>query len=98
MIPAPTLELRAAPGKPAGGSHALASAVLCTLSLLTLLAIVASSASMFAEGSSLVFNPVRPFVRLDRFANFAIALVAIGSALSCLLSYYYLRELKIDYG
>jgi len=121
MIPAPTLELRAAlpliliaagafavllaelalkppAGQASKGNPALASAVLCTLSLLTLGAIVASSAGMFAEGSSLVFNPVRPFVRLDRFANFAIALVALGSALSCLLSYYYLRELKIDHG
>jgi NADH-quinone oxidoreductase subunit N len=79
-------------------SPAIASAVLCTLSVLTLAAIVASSAGMYAEGSSLTFNVVRPFVRLDRFANFAIALVALGSLLSCLLSYYYLRELKIDHG
>jgi NADH-quinone oxidoreductase subunit N len=83
---------------PAGGSSARSSAVLCSLSLLTLLAIVASSAGMFAEGSSLVFNEARPFVRLDKFANFAIGVVALASALSCLLSYYYLRELKIDHG
>jgi NADH-quinone oxidoreductase subunit N len=121
MIPAPTLELRAALPlilvslgafavllaeillKPRAGtaparSPAFASAVLCTLSVLTLAAIVMSSAGMFAEGSSLTFNLARPFVRLDRFANFAIALVALGSLLSCLLSYYYLRELKIDHG
>ena len=53
---------------------------------------------MFAEGTSLAFHPTRAFVRLDRFANFAIAVVALGSLLSCLLSYYYLRELKIDHG
>ena len=117
MIPAPTLELRAALPlilislgafavllaelllKQRGAkSPAFASAVLCTLSLLTLFVVGASAASMFVEGSSVAFNVVRPFVRLDRFANFAIALVALGSALSCLLSYYYLRELKIDHG
>ncbi len=74
------------------------SAVLCAISVVTLGAIVASSAAAFAEGGSVVFNPERPFVRLDRFANFAIALVAFGSLLSCLLSYYYLRELRIQYG
>jgi len=121
VIPAPTLELRAALPlilislgvfavllaeillKPRAAlasarSPAFASAVLCTLSVLTLAAIVVSSAGMFAEGSSLTFNLARPFVRLDRFANFSIALVALGSLLSCLLSYYYLRELKIDHG
>jgi NADH-quinone oxidoreductase subunit N len=75
-----------------------ASAVLCSISVLTLGAIVASSAAAFAEGSSFVFNEERPFVRLDRFANFAIAVVASGSLLSCLLSYYYLRELRIQHG
>jgi NADH-quinone oxidoreductase subunit N len=121
MIPAPTLELRAAlplilvslgafavllaeillkprAAKAPTRSPAFASAVLCTLSVLTLAAIVMSSAGMFAEGSSLTFNLAQPFVRLDRFANFSIALVALGSLLSCLLSYYYLRELKIDHG
>jgi len=117
MIPAPTLELRAALPlilvsvgafavmlaelflkKRETKSPAFASAVLCTLALLTLGAITLSSAGMFVEGGSLVFNPARPFVRLDRFANFAIAMVAVGALLSCLLSYYYLRELKIDHG
>ena len=79
-------------------SPAFASAVLCTLSLLTLGAIIASSAGMFVEGSSVAFGADRAFIRLDRFANFAIALVSLGSALSCLLSYYYLRQLEIDHG
>jgi NADH-quinone oxidoreductase subunit N len=85
-------------GDAKAGSPAFASAVLCTLSVLTLAAIIASSAGMFAEGGSLAFHATHPFVRLDRFANFAIATVALGSLLSCLLSYYYLRELKIDHG
>jgi NADH-quinone oxidoreductase subunit N len=90
--------LRSSEAKAQGRSPAFASAVLCTISVLTLAAIVASSAGMFAEGTSLDFHATRPFVRLDRFANFAIAVVALGSLLSCLLSYYYLRELKIDHG
>jgi NADH-quinone oxidoreductase subunit N len=92
-------ELCLAPrGKGAAGSPARASAVLCGLSVATLALIIASSAGMFVDGGSLAFHPTRPFVRLDRFANFAIATVSLGSLLSCLLSYYYLRELKIDYG
>jgi NADH-quinone oxidoreductase subunit N len=85
-------------GKEPAGSPARTSAVLCGLSVVTLAAIVASSAGMFVEGGSLAFHPTHPFVRLDRFANFAIAVVSLGSLLSCLLSYYYLRELKIDHG
>jgi NADH-quinone oxidoreductase subunit N len=92
------LALRRADAKAAGRSPAFASAVLCTLSVVTLAAVIASSAGMFAEGSSLAFHATRSFVRLDRFANFAIASVALGALLSCLLSYYYLRELRIDHG
>src|SRR5262249_52007610 len=87
------LKRRGAPRNPA-----FASAVLCAIALLTLFAIVTSSAGMFLEGGSLVVDAARPFVRLDRFSNFAIGMVALGSLLSCLLSYYYLRELKIDHG
>jgi NADH-quinone oxidoreductase subunit N len=90
--------LKAPAGRAPARSPAFVSAVLCALSLATLVAIAASSAAMFVEGSSLAFHATRPFVRLDRFANFAIAVVALGSLLSCLLSYYYLRELKIDHG
>jgi len=85
------------PGDPAR-RPGFVSVVLCALSLLTLTAIVASSAGAFVEGGSVGFGAGRPFVRLDRFANFAIALVALGSLLSCLLSYQYLRELRIQYG
>jgi NADH-quinone oxidoreductase subunit N len=37
-------------------------------------------------------------IRLDRLASFAIGLVALGSALSCLLSVVYLRVLRIEHG
>jgi NADH-quinone oxidoreductase subunit N len=84
--------------KKRGEKSAVASAVLCGLSIATLAAIMASSAGMFAEGGSVAFHATHPFVRLDRFANFAIAVVSLGSLLSCLLSYYFLRELKIDHG
>ena len=106
MIPAPTLELRAALPlilislgsfavlvadlllrRRGQRSPAFVSAVLCTLSLLTLFVVASSASAMFVEGGSVAFNAARPFVRLDRFANFSIAVVALGSALSCLLSY-----------
>jgi NADH-quinone oxidoreductase subunit N len=52
----------------------------------------------FLAGTSVVFDPASPLVRLDRFANFVIALVAFASLLSCLLSVGYLSELRIQHG
>jgi NADH-quinone oxidoreductase subunit N len=52
----------------------------------------------FGAGEISVFPSTRPMIRLDRFASFAIALVALGSALSCLLSVVYLRVLRIEHG
>jgi NADH-quinone oxidoreductase subunit N len=92
------LFLKARDAEDPARNPAFVNVVLCGISVVTLAAIVASSAGAFAEGTSFVFNEARPFVRLDRFANFGIGLVALGSLLSCLLSYYYLRELRIQYG
>lgn len=61
------------------------------------LALLASWQS-FLAGSSEVFNPANPLVRLDRFANFSIALIVVGALLSCLLSIGYLAELRIQHG
>jgi len=77
--------------------HWLGSALALVSALFLGLAVLVTFQS-FLVGSSLVFNPDNPLVRLDRFANFAIALVAIGSLLSCLLSVGYLSELKIHHG
>jgi len=52
----------------------------------------------FGEGTSLVFNPSHPMLRLDPFARFATALVCAASALACLLSKDYLVELRINHG
>ena len=92
------LFLRGREGDDSGRNPAFVSVVLCAISVATLAVIIGSSAGAFVEGSSFVFNEARPFVRLDRFANFAIAVVALGSLLSCLLSYQYMRELRIQYG
>jgi NADH-quinone oxidoreductase subunit N len=66
-------------------------------SLFLALAVLATWQS-FLAGSSVVFNPENPLVRLDRFANFVIALLAFASLLSCLLSVGYLSELRIQHG
>jgi NADH-quinone oxidoreductase subunit N len=52
----------------------------------------------FAAGEVSVFPASRPMIRLDPLAGFAIGLVALGSALSCLLSVVYLRVLRIEHG
>jgi NADH-quinone oxidoreductase subunit N len=52
----------------------------------------------FLAGTSVVFDPANPLVRLDRFANFATALLAVASLLSCLVSVGYLSELRIQHG
>ncbi len=52
----------------------------------------------FLVGDAAVFNPDQPMVRLDRLASFSIALVVVGSLLSCLLSVGYLAELRINHG
>ncbi len=52
----------------------------------------------FVVGSAQVFNPSHPMVRLDRLASFSIALIALGSLLSCWLSVGYLAELRINHG
>jgi len=75
----------------------LGTTVALTASAFLGLATLATWQS-FLAGTSVVFDPASPLVRLDRFANFAIALVAFASLLSCLLSVGYLSELRIQHG
>lgn len=74
-----------------GSALALVSAVCLGLAALV-------TWQSFLVGSSVVFNPENPLVRLDRFANFAIALIAVATLLACLLSVAYLSELRIQHG
>jgi NADH-quinone oxidoreductase subunit N len=74
-----------------GSALALVSALFLGLALL-------AASQAFLAGSVEVFNPANPLVRLDRFANFVIALVCVASLLSCLLSVGYLSELRIQHG
>lgn len=74
-----------------GSALALVSAVFLGLAALV-------TWQAFLGGDSVVFNPANPLVRLDRFANFAIALVCVASLLSCLLSVGYLSENGIQHG
>ena len=75
----------------------LGSALALVSALCLALAALATWQS-FVDGSSVVFNPANPLVRLDRFANFAIALISVASLLSCLLSVAYLSEHRIQHG
>lgn len=73
----------------------------------TALAVVASGALLMALWAALsglladiapVFNAAHPMLRLDRFANLATALVALGSLLAVWLSIDYLGEAGIHQG
>lgn len=77
--------------------HWLGSALALVSALFLGLAALATWQS-FLVGSSVVFDPANPLVRLDRFANFAIALVSVGALLSCVLSVGYLSENRIQHG
>lgn len=83
-------------GRPA--TTAWRGTVLALVSVAFLGISFATSAQAFASGSSHVFNLDHPMLRLDRFSNFAIGLIAFASALTCLLSFTYLSELRIQYG
>jgi NADH-quinone oxidoreductase subunit N len=52
----------------------------------------------FQAGVAVGFLPETPGVRLDRFSTYAIALIAVGSLLSCWLSLQYLSEVEINHG
>ena len=72
--------------------------VLSLVSVVFLGIVFGMSANAFLAGSSHVFNLDHPMLRLDRFSNFAIGIIAMASALICLLSFAYLSELRIHYG
>ncbi len=56
------------------------------------------SGSTFLSGTSQVFNPANPMMRLDAFSSLATALIALASLLGCMLSISYLVELRINHG
>jgi len=77
------------------------SYVGATLVLISSLALVVSAYTAiagFQSGVAVGFLPETPGVRLDRFSAYAIALVAVGSLLSCWLALQYLSEVEINHG
>jgi len=62
----------------------LGTTVALTASAFLGLATLATWQS-FLAGTSVVFDPASPLVRLDRFANIATALLALAPPLPCLL-------------
>jgi NADH-quinone oxidoreductase subunit N len=83
-------------GRPATGVWR--GTVLALVSVVFLGIVFGMSANAFLAGSSHVFNLDHPMLRLDRFSNFAIGIIAMTSALVCLLSFAYLTDLRINYG
>ena len=72
--------------------------VLALVAALFLALAIYAAAVVFAGGKSLAFQSGMAAIRLDRFSGFAIALVAVGSFLTCWLSIAYLAELRINHG
>jgi NADH-quinone oxidoreductase subunit N len=91
LAPRPTLLDRPLTRSWLGSVLALVASVFLGLAVL-------ASWQSFLAGTTEVFNLANPLVRLDRFANFAIAVIAFAALLSCLLSVGYLSELHIQHG
>ncbi|MEN8183815.1 MAG: NADH-quinone oxidoreductase subunit N [Myxococcota bacterium] len=79
-------------------SDAWIGSVLAFVSVFFLVLSAVASMQAYSLGYALVFNPDNPMIRIDRFASFGITLVALASALSCLLSVAYLATLRINHG
>jgi NADH-quinone oxidoreductase subunit N len=73
-------------------------AALAIVTVFFLLVGVAWTWNEFLAGTAVDFNPANPTVRLDRFANFTIAVLCFATLLSALLSVGYLAELRIQHG
>jgi NADH-quinone oxidoreductase subunit N len=91
LAPRPTLLDRPLTRSWLGSVLALVASVFLGLAVL-------ASWQSFLAGATEVFSLANPLVRLDRFANFAIAVIAFAALLSCLLSVGYLSELHIQHG
>jgi NADH-quinone oxidoreductase subunit N len=83
-------------GNPVSDARIGSALALIAVFFLSLAALVGMRA--FAAGTAEVFNPGRPMIQLDRLASFSSALVAVASALACLLSVTYLATLRINHG
>jgi NADH-quinone oxidoreductase subunit N len=83
-------------GNPVTDARIGSALALTSVTFLGLAAV--SSVQAFAAGGAGVFNPSHPMIELDRFASFSITLIAVASALSCLLSVTYLATLRINHG
>ncbi len=72
--------------------------VLAAISTFFLVLALAMSLQAFLSGGAVDFDPAHPMIELDRFSNFAVVVVVLGSLLSCWLSVSYLVELRINHG
>jgi len=73
-------------------------ATLVLLSSVALVIAAYTAIAGFQSGMAVGFLPDTPGLRLDRFSTYAIALLAVGSLLSCWLSLQYLSEVEINHG
>jgi len=79
-------------------TRAWLGSALALLASAFLLATFMVAARAFLDGDPVVFNPENPMLRLDRYASFAVALLAVGSLLGCLIGVGYLAEHRMQHG
>lgn len=72
--------------------------LLGSFSAAALLVSMLVAAQTFLVGMDVVWDPASPMIRLDRLAGFSMAVIALASMLSCLLSVHYLAEVRINHG
>ncbi len=73
-------------------------AILSITSSFFLLLATVVAVQGFMANTAFAFNLDNPMIRLDRFANLAIAIVCVAGILVCALSTDYLNELRINHG
>jgi NADH-quinone oxidoreductase subunit N len=79
-------------------TEAWIGSVLAFVAVLFLALAAWAGVRAFEAGGPLYFNPAHPMMQVDRLASFGIVLVALSSALACLLSVIYLAALRINHG
>ena len=79
-------------------TEAWIGSMLALTSIVFLALAIYAAWAAFAAGSSAVFNPDNPMLRLDSFSALVSGVIALASLLSCALAIAYLADLRINHG
>ena len=79
-------------------TEAWIGSMLALIAIVFLALAIYAAWAAFAAGSSAVFNPDNPMLRLDSFSALVSGVIALASLLSCALAIAYLADLRINHG